>query len=197
VTCTNEECKLHDLPFNPSPRFDYSQRRFGKDVLAKIGEYSIQSTTKLNAQHDTEILRREYDLPISSRTVARVKDDILILMTQNLEKVNYNVLYECIEEIKEFFQLPIIGFLSDMQSSIWKCMETHYPEIPHKYCTYHFSTNLWNHLENYANKIHRYLNKTVKGLYINTASIKSQIEVPKEKQKVSLKKLFAPLAKEI
>ncbi len=39
--CTNSDCVLHSVPFNPSPRYDYSQRCYGKDVLAKIGDYYI------------------------------------------------------------------------------------------------------------------------------------------------------------
>lgn len=215
--CTNEDCKLYDVPINPSPSFDYSQRQYGKDVLVKIGTYSIKTTTKLNSQQITDILLEEYDLPISTRTVARMMDDILILtsfqidqntkeklklqkfmlialdgqepdgdgpalwnftdmlsnrvlLTRYLENVNYHTIHECIEEIRTQYPLEIIGFVSDKQSSIRKCMETFYEGIPHQYCTYHFSTNLWNHLEKYANKIHQTLNKTVKSLYINTVS---------------------------
>lgn len=244
MICTNENCRLHDVPFNPSPRFDYSQRWFGKDVLAKIGEYSILSTTKLNSKQITELLHREYDLPIHDRTVSRMCDDILVLtsfqidkntqkilkdqkfllvaldgqepdgdrpalwnfsdlisgrvlMTRYLDRVDHKVLHECIEDLKQLYGKKIAGFVSDKQGAIRKCMETYYSDIPHQYCTYHFSTNLWNHLEKYGNKIHKTLTKTVKGLYIKTVSVNTQIKIPNQAQKTSLKKLCAPLAKEI
>ncbi len=244
AVCTNSECKLSDVPFNPSIRFDYSQRSYGKDVLEKIGQYHIARKTSLNPRQILEILKIEYDLPISESTVARMCGDILVLtsfqidqntakmirdqkfilialdgqepdgdrpalwnftdiisgrvlMTRYLDHVDYYILHEQIEDIVRLYKKPIIGFISDKQSSIRKCMEIFYPKIPHQYCTYHFSTNLWNHLEKYANNIHRTLQKTVKRLYISTVSTDILIYDPSVKEKVSLKKLCAPLAKEI
>lgn len=37
-SCTNENCELNKVAFNPSPRFDYSNRRFGADVFSLITE---------------------------------------------------------------------------------------------------------------------------------------------------------------
>ncbi len=114
-----------------------------------------------------------------------------------MDSVNYHIIFDCIEELKQQYNKPIIGFISDKQSSIRKCMKTFYPDIPHQYCTYHFSTNLWNHLEKYANNIHKNLQKTVKSMYINTVDVDVKIYDPIKDEKVSLKKLCSPLAKEI
>lgn len=242
VCCTNAECNLHSIPFNPSPRFDYSQRNFGKDVLAKIGDYYINEGD--NPRQILGILKREYDLPISESTVARMCNDILVLtsfhidantakliqkqefilialdgqepdgsrsalwnftdlisgrvlMTKYLDHVDHLVLQECIEELKQIYEKPIIGFISDKQGAIRKCFETFYPEIPHQYCTYHFSTNIWNHLEKYSNNIYRKIQKTVKSLYIHTVSTKTQIYLQNEENSISLKKLLKPLDKEL
>ncbi len=242
VKCSNKNCPLYHIPFNPTPRFDYSQRNYGKDVLKKIGEYSLQEGSKSRQIHT--ILKREYDLPISASTVARMCDDILILtshhidvntlkliekqdsilialdgqepdgdrpalwnfvdiisgrvlMTQALDQVNYLILHDCIKKIQQEYNKPIIGFVSDKQSSIRKCMETFYPDIPHQYCTYHFSTNLWNHLEKYANCIHRKIRAKVKSLYICAVSVDVLIDVPGKDTRVSLKKLCSPLSKEL
>lgn len=244
VTCTNPECHLFDVPFNPAPRFAYSQRRYGRDVLELIGEYSINSSSRFNAQQITTILENQYNLPISSRTVARMCDDILILtsfqiddntnrilsqqkkmlialdgqepdnerpalwnftdiisgrvlMTKFLESSDHLILHRCLQELQDLYPYEIIGFLSDKQGSIRKCIETFYPEIPHQYCTFHFSANLWKHLEKFGNKIHTILQKTVKKLNICTVSANSKIEVPNSDEKVSLKELCAPLAKEL
>jgi hypothetical protein len=244
MTCTNPECKLFSVPFNPCPRFDYSQRSYGKDVLEKIGQYHVARKNSLNPKQILEILKIEYDLPISESTVARMCGDILVLtsfqidqntaemirdqefilialdgqepdgdrpalwnftdiisgrvlMTRYLNRVDYHILHEQIEDIIRLYNRPIIGFISDKQSSIRKCLEVFYPKIPHQYCTYHFSTNLWNHLEKYANNIHRKLQKTVNKLYIRTVSTDIKIFDPSIKEKVSLKTLCAPLAKEI
>ena len=241
-SCTNSDCLLHNQAFNPSLRLDYSQRSYGKDVLECIGEYSIQEGMK--PKDILTILRREYDLPISLSTVARMCNDILVLtthhidqntykiigqqdyilvafdgqepdgdhlplwnftdlisgrvlMTKYFERVDYHVLHEAIEEIIANYRKPIIGFVSDKQGPIRKCLETFYPEIPHQYCTFHFSNNLWNHLEKYANTIQNHLLKTVKGLYIHQVSTDIKIKVPHEPEPVSLKQLCAPLDKEI
>ena len=36
--CSNPDCKLHKIPFNPSPRIDYSNRHFGADVFKFVSE---------------------------------------------------------------------------------------------------------------------------------------------------------------
>lgn len=244
VECTNPKCEMHGVPFNPAPRFDYSQRSYGRDVLEKIGEYSILSTTKLNPQQIAEILKREYRMKISSRTIARMCDDILILtsfqiyvntqavlarqknvlialdgqepdekrpalwnftdsisgrvlMTRYLERVDHLILHACLLELQQMYPLQIVGFISDKQASIRKCLETFYPEIPHQYCTFHFSSNLWNHLEKYSNRIHTILQKTVKSLYINTVPAQIMINVPDQDEKISLRDLCAPFVKEL
>jgi len=241
-TCTNPDCPLHSVPFNPSPRYDYSQRSYGKDVLAKIGDYYINESA--NPRQIYGILKCEYDLPISESTVARMCDDILVLtsfhidantekiiqnqkfllvaldgqepdgnrpalwnftdlisgrvlMTKYLDQVNHLILHECIEEMKGIYGKPIIGFISDKQGAIRKCLETFYAETPHQYCTFHFSTNLWNHIEKFTNNIHRKIQKTVKNLYIHTVSAKTRIQIPGEKELASLKKLLKPLDKEL
>ncbi|MCF2141235.1 MAG: hypothetical protein K9W44_14340 [Candidatus Lokiarchaeota archaeon] len=242
ITQTNSDCPLHNQAFNPSLRLDYSQRSYGKDVLECIGEYSIQEGMK--PKDILTILRREYDLPISLSTVARMCNDILVLtthhidqntykiikqqdyilvafdgqepdgdhlplwnftdlisgrvlMTKYFERVDYHVLHESIEEIIANYKKPIIGFVNDKQGPIRKCLETFYPEISHQYCTFHFSNNLWNHLEKYANTIQNHLLKTVKGLYIHKVSTDIKIKVPHEPEPVSLKQLCASLDKEI
>ena len=240
--CSNSKCKFSKTPFNPAPRYDYSQRKFGKDVLIKIGEYHIHEN---NSPNQIEaILRREYYLPISTSTVKRMCDDILLLtsfhidkntkisiknaecllialdgqepdgdrpalwnftdiisgrllMTKYLDQVNSEIIHECIEEIKQYYTKPIIGFISDKQGAIRKCMDTFYEGIPHQYCTFHFSTNLWNHLEKFANNIHKKIKKTINKLYIHTADAKTQILIPKSGEKVSLRKLCKPLDKEL
>ena len=242
VTCTNDDCKLCSVPFNPSPRFDYSHRSYGKDVLAKIGDYYISET--YNPRQIHAILKREYALPISESTVARICNDILVLtsfhidentakiikeqdfllialdgqepdgdrpalwnfadlisgrvlITKYLDQVDHLVLHKCVEELKNIYEKPIIGFVSDKQGAIRKCFEVFYPDIPHQYCTFHFSTNLWNHLEKFTNNIHRKIQKTVKSLYIHTVSTKTQISLPGEADSVSLKKLLKPIDKEM
>ncbi len=86
MICTNSECNLYEVPFNPSPRFDYSQRYYGKDVLEKIGEYHIKKSAKLNPRQILEILETEYELPISERTVSRMCGDILVLTSFQIDQ---------------------------------------------------------------------------------------------------------------
>lgn len=36
--CSNPECPLHYKLFNPAPRFDYSNRSYGKDIIQWISD---------------------------------------------------------------------------------------------------------------------------------------------------------------
>jgi len=70
-----------------------------------------------------------------------------VLATYKFDKLDYKILRQTIEKIREFYDVKIIGWVSDKQTLITKCHDTFYPEIPHQYCQYHFLRNTWNHLQ--------------------------------------------------
>ncbi|KKN04722.1 hypothetical protein LCGC14_1094550 [marine sediment metagenome] len=57
-----------------------------------------------------------------------------VLATYKFDKLDYKLLRHTIEKIREFYDVKIIGRVSDKQTLITKCHDTFYPEIPHQYC---------------------------------------------------------------
>lgn len=93
-----------------------------------------------------------------------------VLATCKFESLDYKTLHRTIEEIREFYGVEIIGWVSDKQNVITKCHDTFYQDIPHQYCQYHFLRNTWNHLAALDSNIYIPLKKAIGGLYIHTAS---------------------------
>ncbi|MHA1518975.1 MAG: hypothetical protein ACTSRK_02215 [Promethearchaeota archaeon] len=170
------------------------------DILVLTSFHIDANTAKIIQKQEFILIALDGQEPDGNRPALWNFTDLIsgrVLMTKYLDQVDYLVLHECIEELKLIYEKPIIGFISDKQGSIRKCFETFYPDIPHQYCTYHFSTNLWNHLEKFANNIYRKIQKTVKNLYIHKVSTKTQISLQNEEKSISLKKLLKPLDKEL
>jgi len=83
-SCTNKNCELNKLVFNPSPRFDYSNRYFGADVFSLIAEEFLLYKQKPDQIHLGLTLK--YRLDISIDTVHRISDDILKLKALNIDE---------------------------------------------------------------------------------------------------------------
>ena len=75
--CTNEVCELSEKAFNPKPIFDYGDGYFGADVFRLVADESLLFNQKLGQIHHRLITN--YQLDISSATIARMCDDILKL----------------------------------------------------------------------------------------------------------------------
>lgn len=93
-----------------------------------------------------------------------------ILATRKFESLNHKKLHDTIEEIRNVYDVDIIGWVSDKQNVITKCHDTFYRDIPHQYCQYHFLRNTWNHLVSADSNVYLPLKKAVNGLYIHNAS---------------------------
>lgn len=83
-SCTNENCELNKVAFNPSPRFDYSNRHFGADVFSLIAEEFLLYKQKPDQIHLRFTLK--YRLDISIDTVRRIGDYILKLKALNIDE---------------------------------------------------------------------------------------------------------------
>lgn len=213
--CTNSKCVLYGKGFNPCPRFDYGERRYGADVFRWIAEKLLLWPTPIATIHKE--LSEKYVVQICLRTVQRICDDIhqvkakeidattaailkkspfvvigldgqepkkggkalwlfldllhgRVLYTCVVETINYEILHEIIELIRNKYDFTIQGFVSDKQGLITTCMETYYPDIPHQYCLFHFLNNQWKHLTSYDSNVYLPLKKTADHLYIHTAN---------------------------
>lgn len=83
-SCTNKDCKLSKLVFNPSPRFDYGSRHFGADVFRFISREFLLYDSKPG-----QILKRleyEHRLDISGETVQRIYEDVLKLKSLKIDE---------------------------------------------------------------------------------------------------------------
>ena len=83
-SCTNENCELNKVAFNPSPRFDYSNRHFGADVFSLIAEEFLLYKLKPDQIHLRLTLK--YRVDISIDTVRPISDDILKLKALNIDE---------------------------------------------------------------------------------------------------------------
>lgn len=93
-----------------------------------------------------------------------------VLHTCVLESINFKILHDKIELIRENYSVSIRGFVSDKQGLINKCMKHYYPKIPHQYCQFHFLNNQWKHITAFDSNVYLPLKKTIDDLYIHKAS---------------------------
>ncbi|MBD3213324.1 MAG: hypothetical protein GF311_12010 [Candidatus Lokiarchaeota archaeon] len=83
-SCTNEDCELSKIEFNPSPRLDYSGRHFGADVFRFISNEFLIFKQKCD-----QILLRlklKHQLEISIDTVRRMYEDVLQLKSKQIDE---------------------------------------------------------------------------------------------------------------
>ena len=119
-----------------------------------------------------------------------------ILATRKFDSLDFEVLYDTIEEISKFYEVKIIGWVSDKQNVITKCHDTFYLEIPHQYCQYHFLRNTWNHLVSLDSTVYLNLRKVINGLYIHSASKSTKIYF-ENIGKISVRKVFENVDKDL
>ncbi|MHA1299827.1 MAG: hypothetical protein ACTSO9_10360 [Candidatus Helarchaeota archaeon] len=58
--------------------------------------------------------------------------------TRKFDSLDHKTLHHVIEEIKEYYDAEIIGWVSDKQNLITKCHDVFHPDIPHQYCQFNF-----------------------------------------------------------
>lgn len=83
-SCTNEECEMSKNVFNPSPRFDYGDGYFGADVFRLVADEFLLFSQKPGQIYDR--LTTKYQLDISSATIGRMCDDILMLKALKIDE---------------------------------------------------------------------------------------------------------------
>ncbi len=91
-SCTNRNCEMSKIVFNPSPRFDYSGRRFGADVFRFFSREFLLFDSK-----PSQILKRlkyEHRLDISGDTVRRIYEDVLKLKSLKIDEKTKEIIQE-------------------------------------------------------------------------------------------------------
>lgn len=91
-SCTNEECVMSKIAFNPCPRFDYSGRHFGADVFNLVAEEFLIFDQKPNQIHKRLTLK--HGLSISPDTVSRMSDDVLKLKALKIDEKSLEIIQE-------------------------------------------------------------------------------------------------------
>jgi len=91
-SCTNKDCEMGKIVFNPSPRIDYSGRHFGADVFRYISDEFL-----LFKQKPDQILLRlkyEHQFEISIDTVRRMYEDVLKLKSLKIDERTKEIIQE-------------------------------------------------------------------------------------------------------
>ena len=91
-SCTNRDCEMSKIVFNPSPRFDYSGRHFGADVFRFFSREFLLFDSK-----PSQILKRlkyEHRLDISGDTVQRIYEDVLKLKSLKIDEKTKEIIQE-------------------------------------------------------------------------------------------------------
>ena len=91
-SCTNEDCEMGKIVFNPSPRFDYSGRHFGADVFRFISKELLLYNSK-----SSQIIKRlkyEHQFDISIDTVRRMYEDALQLKSKKIDEKTKEIIQD-------------------------------------------------------------------------------------------------------
>ncbi|MHA1791672.1 MAG: hypothetical protein ACTSVI_03440 [Promethearchaeota archaeon] len=118
-----------------------------------------------------------------------------ILATRYLEVASADILIGILREIEHQHGVPIVGVISDKQSSIVNAVKMFKPGIPHAFCQYHFLDHV---LEPIASK-DSYLLKTLRDA-VRSFSIVMNRYNEQSKSSSSKKKfyqVFRPIAEEL
>ena len=148
-------------------------RRIMDDIIVAKSARVDENTKRIVRERGAILLALDGQDPGSKKKAIWCFTDLLsarILMTRALEKADYITLNECIEEVLQTYQVPLVGIVSDKQGSIVKCCREYYPDVPHQYCTYHFLSHLWEHMTAFDAGVYSAIRSAVKGLSLMKAS---------------------------
>jgi hypothetical protein len=171
-----------------------------KDVILLKSDAIDRKTTELIKQQQQIILCLDGQQPDNGTRSLWLFTDLLsgrVLHTQLLDKADSKTLHEQIEFVLEKYQTKLGGVVSDKQNNLVKCMQSYYPQIPHQICSFHFSNNIWKHLEMFDNRIHMDLRKLIKRSILYTAPKGSLITVASDDSKEDASQVFASTRKDM
>jgi len=148
------------------------QRMYQEILLVK--SHDIDKTTRKIVQDNKKVLiALDGQKPQQGYPAIWLFTDIIsgrLLRTVVSASMPNGKLYNEIAQILDDFNVKSVGFVSDKQNNIVKCLQTYYPDIPHQYCTLHFVQHLWSHLLIADNHLFHRLTDIITHLYILTKS---------------------------
>ncbi len=119
-----------------------------------------------------------------------------VLFTIYLETAPAAIIQEQINHIINYYGVKVIGFVTDKQKSLVACMRDYFPQIPHQFCSFHFSQNLWNHIELMDGKLHKKISKVLNTSYFLSCSADTTVKF-EEHGVLKPFEVFAPIIKDL
>jgi hypothetical protein len=115
-----------------------------------------------------------------------------VLHTCVVDGMDHMRLHDVLEAIRSKFQVTFIGFVTDKQGLIVKCVQDFYPGIPHQFDQFHFLNNQWKHAVAQDSNVYMALRKALNGLYIHKVN-RSITATFKGEQRQSVREVFKPV----
>lgn len=175
-------------------------REMVKDVLVLKSDAIDHKTAEIVTEQGKILLALDGQQPDNGTKSLWLFVDLLsnrVLHTQLLDKASYENIHKIIERIVDKYQVNLVGVVSDKQGNLVKCMETYYPDVPHQYCAWHFTNNIWKHLEMVDNRVHMAVKKQIKGSILYTTPQEYHITVDVQGTKEPASKVFGPVKKDL
>ena len=145
------------------------ERIYNDCIMLKSNQ--IDETTKQEMKDSKGIiLAADAQDPGAGKTANWLFTDCItgrLLDTRQISSMPSNKLQLVIKEILEHYDTKLLGFVSDKQNNLVKCMTEYFPDIPHQYCTWHFTNHLWEHLDVFDNQIYSKLKSAINSLDIH------------------------------
>ena len=91
-SCSNKDCVMSKLAFNPGPRYDYGSRHFGADVFNMVAEEFLIFNQKPDQIHQRLTLKHR--LSVSPDTISRMCDDVLKLKSMKIDENTLEIVRE-------------------------------------------------------------------------------------------------------
>ncbi len=167
------------------------ERIYNDCIMLKSSQ--IDETTKQEMKDSKGIiLAADAQDPGTGKTANWLFTDCIsgrLLDTRQISSMPSNKLQLVIEEILEHYDTKLLGFVSDKQNNLVKCMNEYFPDIPHQFCTWHFANHLWEHLDVFDNQIYSKLKSAINALDFHKRSSTKTIVLNK-KEKVIFRDFF-------
>jgi len=190
-------CMLRDKQVKIS---ESTVREMVKDVVILKSDAIDHKTAEIMTKQGQILLALDGQQPDNGTKSLWLFVDLLsnrIVHTQLLDKASYENVHKIIERIVDKYHVKLGGVVSDKQGNLVRCMKTYYPEVPHQYCAWHFTNNIWKHLEMLDNCVHMEIKKRIKESILYTTPQEYNITVDGQGTKEPASKVFGPVKKDL
>lgn len=142
-------------------------RKYINEIDAFLSNQIDKRTIQVLKKQEKIILALDRQKPDNKGAALWLFVDLIsnrVLKILILESADHSTLHALVEEILKFYEVELVGLVSDKQGSIVKMRDEFYPEFLHQYCHFHFFQNLWNHIAVKNGNLHKELTKYVNNL---------------------------------